>query len=136
MVGRQEFIAVAQMVLAELSRGVAERLQRLRNGDVPRLQSHRSPRHTHLGQSGAEGALTGDERRAAGRAAILRVVVGEQHAFFGDAVNVGRFKAHDPHAVGADVRLADVIAKDHKNVRLLPLGKNRHGEEMVEGEKT
>ena len=49
MIGWQEFIAVAQMVLAELSGSVSERLQRLRNGDVPRLQTLRSARSAYFG---------------------------------------------------------------------------------------
>ena len=36
--GRQEFVAVTEMVLAELSRRIAERLEGLRNGDVLGLQ--------------------------------------------------------------------------------------------------
>jgi hypothetical protein len=30
------------------------------------------------------------------RATLLGVVVGEDHAFLGDAINVGRMKAHQP----------------------------------------
>ena len=47
--------------------------------------------------------LPEDERGAARRAALLRVGVGEQRAFLGDAVDVRRLVAHDAQAVGADV---------------------------------
>ena len=47
-----------------------------------------------LGQAGAQADLAGDEGRAARRAAVLGVVVGEHHAFLGDAVDVRRLVAH------------------------------------------
>jgi hypothetical protein len=46
--------------------------------------------HADLAQAGAEDALAGDEGGAAGGAALLTVVVGEHHAFVGDAVDVRR----------------------------------------------
>jgi hypothetical protein len=48
---------------------------------------------------------------------ILRVVVGEHHAFFRDAVDTGRLVAHQAMRIGADVRLPDIIAKNDKDVR-------------------
>jgi hypothetical protein len=45
---RQEFVAVAEMVLAELAGGVAERFQRLGDGDVLRLQAERRARQADL----------------------------------------------------------------------------------------
>src|ERR1700685_707684 len=77
VVGRQEFVAIAEVVLAELTCGVTERLKRLSDGDVAGLQALRSTRRSHLGQPGAPGGLTGNKRRATSRAAILRVIVGE-----------------------------------------------------------
>jgi hypothetical protein len=65
--------------------------------------------------------LTGDKRRTSCGAAVLRVIVGEEHAFLGDAVDVGRLEAHHPEAVGADVGLTDVIAEDDQDVGLLCL---------------
>ena len=47
--------------------------------------------------------LAGDERGPARGAALLGIVVGEHHAFLGDAVDVGRFEAHQSHRVGADI---------------------------------
>ena len=57
-----------------------------------------------------------DERPAVQR--LLAVVVGEGHAFDGDAVDVGRLVAHQPMGIGADVRLADVVAPDDQDVGL------------------
>ena len=41
-------------------------------------------------------ALPGDERRAARRAGLFAIGVGEHHAFLGDPVDVGRLVAHEP----------------------------------------
>ena len=72
-----------------------------------------------LAESRAQDRLTGDEGRSPSRAALLGVVVGEHHAFAGDAVDVWRAIAHQAERIGADVRLADVVAEDDKDVRLL-----------------
>src|SRR6218665_3466452 len=75
--------------------------------------------HPDLREAGPEACLAGDERRAAGGAAVLGVVVGEQQAFLRDSVDVRRLVADEPVRVGAEVRLADVVAEDHEDVRLL-----------------
>ena len=75
-------------------------------------------RQADLGQAGADRRLAGDEGRAAGRAALLAVPVGEDRAFLADAVDVGRAVAHDAHVVGADIEPADVVAHDEQDVRL------------------
>ena len=67
-------------------------------------------------------ALAGDEGGAAGGAGLLGVEVGEDRAFVGDAVDVGRAVAHHAAVVGADVPVADVVAQDDEDVRLLGLG--------------
>ena len=79
-------------------------------------------RQADLEQAGADRALAGDEGGAAGGAGLLAVVVGEHRAFFGDAVDIGRAVAHHAAVVGADVPLADVVAHDDQDVRLLGLG--------------
>ena len=56
--GRQIFVAIAEMVLAELTGGVAERLQQFGDGRVFRLQSDRGAGHADLGQAGADRVLT------------------------------------------------------------------------------
>jgi hypothetical protein len=115
----QVLVLVAEVVLSELAGDVAERFEQLGNGDVLGLEADIRAGHTHLGQTGSVGALTGDEGRAAGRAALLAVGIGEAHAFVGDAVDVGRAVAHQPVAVAAEVGDADVIPPDDKNVGLL-----------------
>jgi hypothetical protein len=66
----------------------------------------------------AQHALAGDERRPAGRAALLAVGVGEPHPLIGDPVDVRRPVAHQPVAVTAQVGDPDVIASDHQDVGL------------------
>ena len=75
-------------------------------------------RNADLGQAGAVDALPGDEGRAAGGAGLLAVAVGEQHAFLGDAVDVGRLVAHQAVRVATEVRHADVVAPDDEDVGL------------------
>ncbi|MNX93273.1 hypothetical protein D3C86_1254510 [compost metagenome] len=62
VVGRQVFILVAQVVLAELAGGVALGLECLGNGDVTLLQTHRSTRDADFRQAGAQWCLASDKR--------------------------------------------------------------------------
>ena len=116
---RQVLVQVAEMVLAELSGGIALRLER--GGDRAGLG-----RHADVGagladgrQARAQGNLAGDEGGPARRAAGLGVVVGEQHALRGQLVEVRRLAGHHAPVVGADVEPADVVAHDEDDVRSL-----------------
>ena len=71
------------------------------------------------GHAGADRQLAGDEVRATRRATCLGVVVGEQHSFFGELVEVRRAAGHHAAVIGADVPHADVIAHDEEDVGLL-----------------
>ena len=115
---RQVLVAVAQVVLAELAGGVAERLHDIGDAGIERPEPEFGARQADLGQAGADRRLPGDESGAAGGAALLAIPVGEDRAFFADAVDVGRAVAHDAHVVGADVEPADVVAHDEQDVRL------------------
>src|SRR5262249_11571278 len=68
---RQELVAVAEMVFAELAGGIAERFQRLGDGDVLCLQAQRRRREADLGHAGTQAGLAGDERGAPRIAALL-----------------------------------------------------------------
>src|SRR5271166_6586674 len=81
---RQELVLVAEMVLAELAGGVAERTQQFGHRGVLGAQADVRAREADLAEPGAEHALPGHERRAAGGAALLAVAVGEDHALFGE----------------------------------------------------
>ena len=52
--GRQKFVAVAEMVLAELAGGVAERLQQLGDGHVLACRPTVGAGHADLGEAGAQ----------------------------------------------------------------------------------
>ena len=73
--------------------------------------------------------LTGEKRGAAGGAALLGVVLQEANSLLANPVNVGRFVAHQPIAIGADIGDADVVAEDDQDVRLFVVrGERRHGQ--------
>jgi hypothetical protein len=52
---------------------------------------------------------------------LLTVIIGEDRALIRDAIDVGRAVAHHAAIVGADIPIADIIAHDNKDVRLLLL---------------
>ena len=112
---RQELVAVAEVVLAELSGGVAERLEQLGDRRVLGLQPDRRPGYPDLAQPSPVATLAGDERRPAGRAALLRMS-GEAHPLVGEAVDVGRAIAHQAIAVATQVGDPDVVTPDDEDV--------------------
>ena len=128
--GRQHFVTVAQMVLAELTGHIALRFEQPSNGRVFLLHALGSAGQTDLGQAGAHRRLACNEGGASSRATLLTVPIRENCTFAGDAVNVGRLVTHHAHVVGADIKLADVVAPDYKDVRLLlrccAVGSNAH----------
>ena len=78
-----------------------------------------APGKPDLEKTGAHGTLAGDEGSTAGGARLLAVVVGEDRAFVGDAVNIRRAVPHHAAVIGANVPVADIIAHDDEDVRLL-----------------
>ena len=114
--GRQALVAIAEVVLAELSRRVTLRLQyfgqrRSRGLDSQRVAGQADRRH-----AAADRVLAGDECGATRGAGWLRIVVGEHRAFAADAIDVRRGVAHDAGVVEAEVRPADVVPEDHQDV--------------------
>lgn len=67
--------------------------------------------HADGEQAGGEWVLAEDERGTAGGAALLRIRVGEECTFAGEAIDVGRLVAHDAVVVSADVVHADVVTQ-------------------------
>src|SRR5262245_35369689 len=112
-------VAVAEVVFAELTGRISEILQELRDVWVLGAHAEFGPREPNLGQARAQATLAGYERRAARRAALLAVIVGEEHSFFGNAVDVGRAIPHQAPRVDAEVRLPDVVPPENQEVRLL-----------------
>src|SRR5690606_17198098 len=116
MVGRQEDVLVAEVVLAKLARRVAVSLEYFGNRDIAVLYTQVSPGNTHLGEPGAQARLPGDKRRAAGSATLVTVVVGEPYALVSNTIDVGRVITHDAIAVGTDIGDPDVITPDHQDI--------------------
>ena len=117
--GRQRLVRVAQVVLAELRGHVALVLEQFGDRHVTGLQAFLRAGQTDLQHARAEARLAGDETRAAGRAALLAVPVGEHGAFLADAVDIGGPVAHLAEVVSADVPVADVVAPQNQDVRFL-----------------
>ncbi len=98
---------------------------------TPRGQPVGRARLADRGHAGADRQLAGDEVRATRRAARLGVVVGEQHAFLGELVEVRRPPGHHAAVVSADVPDADVVAHDDDDVGLSYPPRHPNGAIMV-----
>src|SRR4051794_2252278 len=117
--GRQIFVAVAQMVLAELAGGISQRFEQLGDRGIFLLKSDIRTGHTDLRQARADWVLPADEAGSARGAALLRIIVGKGDAFFGDAVDIRRAVAHRATAKVADVPDADVVSPKDEDIWLL-----------------
>ena len=121
---RQMLVAVAQMVLAELTGHIALGFQKRGDGRVFVAHSLRRPRQANLGEAGPDRRLPGDKSGTACGAALLTIIVGEQGAFLGNAVDVGGAVPHHPIVISADVELADIVAHDDEDVGPIRLRKS------------
>src|SRR5215475_8091314 len=109
------------MVLAELACGVAKRLEHFGDGRIFFLQSDRRAGHTDLRETRADRVLAADEARAPGGATLLRVVIGEGHALFRNAVDVRCAIAHHAATEVADVPDPDVVAPENQDIGFVRL---------------
>ena len=116
VVRREVLVLVAEVVLTELPGRISSCLEQLCDGRVLARNAPVGTRHADFRKSCAKHRLAENERRTTRGAALLAVVVGEDHAFLRDAVDVRRAVAHQSHRVGADVRLADVVTPDNEDV--------------------
>src|SRR5207249_1004454 len=116
MDGGQELIEIAEVVLAELPGGVALRFERGGNRASLSWYPDLGARLADCGHPRADGQFAHDEVRATSRATRLGVIVGEQHPFLGDLVEVRCPASHHPTVVGADIPDADIIAHDEDDV--------------------
>ena len=101
--GGQEFVAVTEVVLADLRRSVAVRLKQLGDGRILVLHALPGARETDPEQARAKRVLPCDEGGPTGRAGLLGVVVSEERAFLGDAVNVRSPATQHTAMVGTDI---------------------------------
>src|SRR5207244_1519123 len=114
--GGQELIEIAQVIFAELAGRVALRFERGGNRASLSWYADLGTRLTDRGHARADGQFAHDEVRATRRATRLSVVIGKQHSFLGDLVEVRRPSSHHAAMVGANVPYADVIAHDEDDV--------------------
>ena len=118
VVGRQVFVPVTLVILAELTRRVTLAFQHGGHGYVGLLPSLFRTRQSDLGHSGAHRHIAADECRSAGCAALLSVVIRESNAFVGDPVDVRSLVSHHAQIAVADVPGADVVSPDDEDVGL------------------
>jgi len=116
--GRKKLVAIAEVVFAELARGVAKRLEQLGDRRVLRLKADGGAGHSDFCQAGSDRILPGDEAGAPGRAALLRVVVREKAALVRDPVDVRGAVPHHAVAEFADVPDADIVSPKDEDIRL------------------
>src|SRR6202011_1278497 len=116
---RQKFVFIAKVVFAELTGGVTHSFKRGSNGNCLRGYPCGRTGLADRGHAGADRKLTGDEVGAARRTTRLRVVIGEQHAFGGDLVEVRRPAGHQAAVVRADIPHANIVTHDDDDVRTL-----------------
>ena len=124
VVGRKHFVAVAQVILAELAGHVAVVLQQTRDGRILHLHALWSSRQADLRQADLRQArtdrrLSGNEGRATGGAALLAMPIGKYRAFPCNPVDTGRLVAHRALVVGTRIPVADVVAPDDDDVGLV-----------------
>src|SRR4051794_19756653 len=117
MHGRQEFVLVAEVILTELARGIAQRLEEAGDGGIFGAQPNIGAGHTDLGQTSADRVLARDESRPPSGAALLPVIIGKGCAFMADTIDVRCPVAHLATAVVANVPPPDIVAPQNKDVR-------------------
>src|SRR5262245_38255588 len=117
----QMLVAIALVVLAKLTGGVALALQHRRHGAIGLLPALLGAWQADLGHAATHGHAAADESGATGSARLLAVVVGKGDAFLPEPVDIRRLVAHHASAVKADVPESNVVAPNDEDVGLLTL---------------
>jgi len=125
MVCWQMFVAVTEMVLAELASGIAVHLEQAGNAWVFLAHPLLGARQTNLGQTGAEDTLSCNKGGPAGSAGLFAVVIGKGQTLVGNAINVRGLVADHTVRVGADVGLTHAVTPDYQDVRFLSFRSGR-----------
>src|SRR5450432_3338211 len=99
---------IAEVVLAELARAIAEVIQELSKTRRAGAQIRNRARQLRQDHARAERVHSGNERTAPSRAARLRVVVHEHPAFLGDTVDVWCFTDHQTTVVATRLHPTNV----------------------------
>jgi hypothetical protein len=113
--GRQELVAVPEMVLSKLRRSISLRLEHFGQCRVTLLNASGRPGNADRSHARTERELAHDERRAPSGTTGLSIVIGKEHPFLRDPIDVGCV-AHHAVGIGADIPHADIISKDDENV--------------------
>ncbi|MNN56005.1 hypothetical protein D3C81_1709120 [compost metagenome] len=119
MHGGQEFVEVAQVVLAELAGGIAHVLECGGNGYRLGRNADWRAGLANGGHAGTDWQLAGYEVGAARGAAGFGIVVGEAHTFVGQGIEVGCSASHHALVVDTDIGPADVITHDDNDIGCL-----------------
>jgi len=112
----QVLIAVALVILAELAGGVTEALHHRGDGHIGLLPAFLGAWEPHFGHARTNRDVAAKERRTAGRAALLAVIVGEREALVRNPVDVRRLISHHPSVVVAYVPGADVVTPNNEDI--------------------
>jgi hypothetical protein len=118
MDGGQELVEISQVVLAELTRGITHRLEHRRQGRCLCRQPEFGTGLPDRSHARTNRKLAGDEGSATRRAARLRIVIGEQHAFLGELVEIRCPPGHHSPVVRANIPDADVVSHNDDYVGL------------------
>src|ERR1700722_17376440 len=125
--GRQIFVAVAQMIFANLRGRVTFGLKQFRNRRIPILDALFRAWQTYHQETSSKRNLPQDECGSSSRAGLLRVVIGEERAVAGNSIDVRGATAHHATVVSTDIPDADIIGHDDDNVGFLRLGERVWG---------
>jgi hypothetical protein len=114
----QTFVAIADVILAELTRRVTQILEQTADRRIKLAHAHRRAGKADFGHAAANAMLAREKGGPTGRAGLLCVILQKPQPLFGNAIDVGRFVAHQGVAVAADIGDPDIVAEDHQDVRL------------------
>jgi hypothetical protein len=120
--GGQKFVAITEVIFAELARGVAHGFQHGCDGWRLRRYPDSGTGLSDCREASPDWQFTSDEVRAPGGTTRLRVIVSEAHSLAGHPVQIRCSASHDALIVNANIRPTDVIPHDDNDVWPLPRG--------------
>src|SRR5262249_46056961 len=125
MHGRQVFVEIAEVIFAELAGGITLGFERGREGTSLRRDADLGAGLADGREAGAQRNFTGDEGRPAGGATCFSVVIGKDHSFRGELVEIGRLPRHHSAVVGANVEPTNIVSHDADDIWLLSGARGR-----------
>jgi len=116
--GGQILVAITEMVLADLRRGITVRLEQFGDRRVLVLQALAWRPACRLSTSRCGMGSVRDERGTPGRAGLLGVIIRKESAFFAMRSILGVLSTHHAAMVRADIPDAYVVGHDDDDVGL------------------